>query len=165
VADQEIEERKRSFEELKKRVNEIRIRYASTPSRWPLYGRIVSRYGYRIYPWRGFHSGVDISEGYGAPVRATANGVVTFVGWKRGYGKTVMIKHGYGVSTLYAHNSRYSVKVGQRVSKGQIVCYVGNTGYATGPHLHYEVRKWNRPVNPIAYLNLNILSASKIWRR
>ncbi len=165
VADQEIGERKKSFEELKKWVNEIRARYASTPSRWPVYGRIVSRYGYRIYPWRGFHTGIDISERYGAPVRATADGVVAFVGWRRGYGKTVMINHGYGVSTLYAHNSRYSVKVGQRVSKGQIVSYIGNTGYATGPHLHYEVRKWNRPVNPVAYLDLNILTASKIWRR
>jgi murein DD-endopeptidase MepM/ murein hydrolase activator NlpD len=165
VADMRLTERKKSFDELKSWVNKVRKRYAMTPSRWPIHGRIVSRFGYRIYPWRGFHTGMDISGYYGAPVRATADGVVSFVGWKRGYGKTIVVKHNHGFSTLYAHNSRYAVKVGQPVHKGQIVCYVGNTGYTTGPHLHYEVRKFNKAVNPVSYLDLNILTASRIWRK
>ena len=165
LADDQLAERKESLEELKEWVSIVRKRYASTPSRWPVYGRIVSRFGYRVYPWRGFHTGLDISGNFGVPIRSTADGTVSFVGWRRGYGRTVMISHGYGVSTLYAHCSRYEVKSGQRVKKGQIICYVGNTGYVTGPHLHYEVRKWNRPTNPVAYLNLNILTASRIWRR
>jgi murein DD-endopeptidase MepM/ murein hydrolase activator NlpD len=165
VADMRLTERKNSFEELKSWVNDVRQRYATTPSSWPIHGRIVSRFGYRIYPWRGFHTGLDISGHYGAPVRATADGMVSFVGWKRGYGKTVVIKHDHGYSTLFAHSSRFAVKVGQPVSKGQIVCYVGNTGYTTGPHLHYEVRKFDKPINPASYLDLNILTASRIWRK
>ena len=165
VANQKLEKSSKSFSELKNWVNDIRQRYSATPSRWPLYGNIVSRYGYRIYPWRGFHTGIDISGRYGAPVMVTADGVVTFVGWRQGYGKTVIVQHNHGASTLYAHSSRFAVKRGQKVTKGQVVCYVGNTGYTTGPHLHYEVRKANRAVNPITYLNLNILTASRIWGR
>ena len=164
-ADLKLAERKKSLEELKQWVNTVRKRFASTPSRWPIYGRIVSRFGYRIYPWRGFHSGVDISGQYGAPIRTTADGTVSYVGWRSGYGKTVIVDHSYGNSTLYGHCSSYAVKSGQKVKKGQVICYIGNTGYTTGPHLHYEVRKAGRPVNPVSYLNLNILSASKIWGR
>ena len=164
-ADIELAERRRSLEELKGWVSTVRRRYSATPSRWPIIGRIVSRFGYRVYPWRGFHTGLDISGRYGSPIRSTADGTVAFVGWRQGYGRTVIIKHGYGISTLYAHLSKYAVKRGQRVSKGQIICYVGNTGYVTGPHLHYEVRKWDRAVNPVAYLDLNILTASRTWRQ
>ncbi len=165
VADLRVEESKKSLEELKSWVSEVRRRYACTPSRWPIYGRIVSRFGYRVYPWRGFHTGLDISGRYGSPIRATADGTVSFAGWRRGYGRTVVINHGYGISTLFAHLSRYAVDKGQWVKKGQIICYVGNTGYVTGPHLHYEVRKWERPTNPVTYLDLNILTASRNWRR
>jgi len=165
IADLQLSEREKSLDELKSWVKTVRTRYVSTPSRWPISGRIVSRFGYRVYPWRGFHTGLDISGRYGAPVRATANGVVSFAGWKRGYGRTLMIDHGHGTSTLYAHASGLAVKSGQHIKKGQVICYVGNTGYTTGPHLHYEVRKAGRPVNPVSYLNLNILTASRIWRR
>ena len=164
-ADLKLTDRKESFEELKQWVSEVRRRYASTPSRWPVYGRIVSRFGYRVYPWRGFHTGLDLNGRYGAPIYVTGDGVVKFVGWRRGYGRTVIVDHGYGTETLYAHTSKYVVEAGQKVRKGQLIAYVGNTGYTTGPHLHYEVRKANKPVNPIAYLNLNITTASKIWRR
>lgn len=165
AAGQKIEEKKESLAELKDWVSQVRLRYANTPSRWPLYGRIVSRFGYRVYPWRGFHTGLDISGLYGAPIRVTGNGYVSFAGWRRGYGRTVIVTHGFGKSTLYAHCSRFAVQQGQQVAKGQVVAYVGNTGYTTGPHLHYEVRDNNKPVNPVAYLDLNILTASKIWRR
>jgi murein DD-endopeptidase MepM/ murein hydrolase activator NlpD len=160
---EKLKQRKSSLEELKGWVRLVQQRFASTPSRWPTYGRIGSVFGYRTSPWRGFHAGIDISTSYGTPARVTADGIVTSVGWMRGYGKTVIVNHGNGVSTLYAHNSGYAVSAGQRVFKGQVVSYVGMTGYTTGPHLHYEVRKWERPINPIAYLNLNILSASKLW--
>lgn len=163
-ADVRLAERNKSLEELKQWVNVVRSRFASTPSTWPIYGRLVSFFGYRSYPWRGFHAGVDIKAYYGAPARATAAGVVTYIGWQRGYGKTVEINHGYGVSTLYAHSSAYAVRVGQRVRQGQVVSYVGMTGWTTRPHLHYEVRRWGHPVNPVAYLDLNILTASRLWR-
>jgi murein DD-endopeptidase MepM/ murein hydrolase activator NlpD len=165
MADLKLAEKRQSFEELKQWASTVRKRYASTPSRWPIYGRIVSRFGYRVYPWRGFHTGMDISGRYGSPIRSTADGVISYVGWRRGYGRSVVIDHGHGITTLYAHNSRYAVKRGQKVRKGQVICYVGNTGYSTGPHLHYEVRKYGRPINPVTYLNLNILTASRIWRK
>ena len=165
VANLKLVEKSKSLSELKAWVNEVRQRYSATPSRWPLYGRIASRFGYRLYPWRGFHTGIDISGRYGAPVMVTADGVVTFIGWRQGYGKTVIVQHSQGTTTLYAHNSRFAVKRGQKVNKGQVICYVGNTGYTTGPHLHYEIRKASRAVNPISYLNLNILTASRIWGR
>ncbi|MDD5593469.1 MAG: M23 family metallopeptidase [Candidatus Margulisbacteria bacterium] len=164
LASAKLAERRQSLEELKQWVSVVRSRFASTPSTWPIYGRIASFFGYRVYPWRGVHTGIDISSHYGAPARATAAGVVSYVGWRRGYGKTVEIDHGYGVKTLYAHNSNYAVRVGQRVNKGQVVSYVGMTGWTTGPHLHYEVRRWDRPINPVAFLDLNILSASRFWR-
>lgn len=165
LADRQLVERKNSLIELKAWVNQVQERYASLPSRWPLSGQIVSRFGYRAFPWRGFHSGIDISGQYGAPVYCTADGLVEFTGWRQGYGKTVIVKHNSGLSTLYGHNSRFAVSVGQRVKKGQLVCYVGTTGWTTGPHLHYEVRRGDQPVNPIVYLDVNILSASRMLGR
>lgn len=164
LANAKLAERCQSLEELKNWVSMVRARFASTPSIWPIYGRISSFFGYRVYPWRGRHSGIDITARYGAPARAAAAGVVSYVGWRAGYGKTVEIDHGYGFTSLYGHNSAYAVRVGQRVAKGQIVSYVGMTGWTTGPHLHYEVRRGGRPNNPLAYLDLNILSASRLWR-
>jgi murein DD-endopeptidase MepM/ murein hydrolase activator NlpD len=164
LADAKLAERRQSLEELKNWVAVVRSRFAQTPSTWPIYGRITSFFGYRAYPWHGTHTGVDISAHYGSPVRATANGIVSFVGWRQGYGKTVEIDHGFGVSTLYGHNSAFAVQTGQRISRGQVVSYVGMTGWTTGPHVHYEVRRGERPVNPMAYLDLNIVSASRIWR-
>jgi murein DD-endopeptidase MepM/ murein hydrolase activator NlpD len=164
LADAKLAERRQSLEELEQWVAVVRSRFAQTPSTWPIYGRIASFFGYRAYPWRGVHTGIDVTARYGAPVRATAAGVVSYVGWRTGYGKTVEIDHGFGVATLYGHNSAFAVQPGQKVSRGQIVSYVGMTGWTTGPHVHYEVRRGGRPVNPMAYLDLNIVSASRIWR-
>jgi murein DD-endopeptidase MepM/ murein hydrolase activator NlpD len=160
-----LAERQKSFTEMKTWVNTVQQRYSAMPSEWPVYGRIMSYFGYRIFPWRGFHAGIDISSAYGTPVRATANGVVLFTGWRTGYGRTVEIDHGNGISTLYGHNCRFAVKAGQKVKKGQVICYVGTSGYSTGPHLHYEVHKYQRVVNPFAFLNLDLLTACKIWRQ
>jgi len=165
VADEGLKERKESLEGLRERVKYIRNRFAHTPSIWPVYGRVVSRFGYRYSPWRGFHTGIDITSWYGSPIRAVANGVITFSGWKGGYGKSVMIDHGYGMVSLYGHCSKLVVGLGARVRKGQVIAYVGATGLATGPHVHYEVRKSGYLVNPVSYLNLDIFTASKIWNK
>ena len=121
----------------------------SVPSGYPVFGNISSGFGFRR---REFHTGIDIRAGVGTPVRATANGIVSYAGWKGGYGLTVIIRHNFGFSTLYAHLSRLSVGIGKRIERGDIIGYTGTTGYTTGPHLHYEVRVNDRPVNPKDYL-------------
>jgi murein DD-endopeptidase MepM/ murein hydrolase activator NlpD len=126
-----------------------------TPSIWPIYSRVNSWFGYRRHPLSGrtiLHEGMDLQAGYGTPVRAAADGVVTKSGWMSGYGQTIQIDHGYGFETRYGHNSRLIVGVGQQVKKGQIICYSGNSGASTGPHLHYEVHIGNQPVNPAPYM-------------
>lgn len=129
-----------------------------TPTIWPLAKerRISSGFGYRrhpIYKEVINHTGVDIPTRIGTPVRATAEGKVTIAGLRGGYGLLVEIDHGYGYRTRYGHNSRLAVKVGQLVKKGQVIAYAGSTGTSTGPHVHYEVRINNVPVNPVPYLN------------
>ncbi|NLM37741.1 MAG: M23 family metallopeptidase [Firmicutes bacterium] len=129
-----------------------------TPTIWPLARdrRISSGFGYRRHPVHKrviFHHGIDIPSRIGTPVRATAEGTVTYAGTRGGYGLLVEINHGNGYRTRYGHNSRLAVRVGQKVKKGQIIAYVGNTGTSTGPHVHYEVRLNNVPVDPTPYLN------------
>jgi murein DD-endopeptidase MepM/ murein hydrolase activator NlpD len=129
--------------------------YRSTPRGWPANGHITSPYGRREHPQSGedeFHSGVDIASSVGMPVRATADGIVSFSGWKGGNGNLVVIEHGLGFSTFYGHNKRVSVKVGQKVKRGDIIGYIGSTGNSTGPHVHYEVWRERRPVNPVSYI-------------
>ncbi len=128
------------------------------PLGYPVYGRITSGFGMRIDPFNGkwaFHSGVDIKGRIGLPIRATADGIVKSIGYNRGYGKYVIIYHGRGFSTLYAHLYKIKVKRWQRVKRGDIIGLMGNTGRSTGPHLHYEVRVGNRPVNPLKFMKLN----------
>jgi murein DD-endopeptidase MepM/ murein hydrolase activator NlpD len=130
--------------------------YASTPSVWPVHGWVTSPFGNRTSPFSGiltFHEGMDIAAQTGTPVVAPADGVVVKAGFSSGYGNVVEISHGYGIKTVYGHNSRLNVKAGQRVRRGEIISYVGDTGSSTGPHLHYEVRLNGLPVNPAKYLN------------
>ena len=118
----------------------------------PVAGRITSGYGYRIHPilkTRRLHTGVDIAAPTGTPIYAAGGGEVIGASWRGGYGNTVIIDHGGGKATLYAHLSRYNASVGTRVSKGDVIGYVGSTGLSTGPHLHYEVRINGTPVNPL----------------
>jgi len=122
---------------------------------WPLRGRITSRFGYRRHPlWggRSFHTGLDIANKHGTPVKAADSGEVIFAGWWDGYGKAVVVDHGRRLTTVYAHLSRIYKGVGAIVAKGQIVGLVGSTGYSTGPHLHFEVRKEGKPINPLNFL-------------
>ena len=116
---------------------------------WPTRGRISSAFGPR---WGKMHNGLDIAVPTGTPIKAAADGRITFAGWNGGYGILVIVDHGNGIETRYAHNSRVNVKVGQKVERGQVVSYSGNTGVSTGPHLHFEIRYRNNPVNPQTYL-------------
>lgn len=122
------------------------------PSVFPVSGHITSLFGTRKNPFASgyeFHTGLDIANSRGTPIRAAANGVVTEAGWDSGgYGILVTINHGNGYQSLYGHNCRVAVKVGQRVERGQIIAYMGSTGRATGNHCHFEIRYNGRPINP-----------------
>lgn len=159
----------RTYQELLAKSNEIEEMLRNRPSPsipsyvqgsgdliWPLSSMtITSEYGWRIHPIFGtsrYHSGIDIGADYGDPIWAAAGGTVIHSGWLGGYGKTVIIDHGGGLTTLYAHNSELTVSEGESVYQGQIIAYAGSTGYSTGPHLHFEVREYGEPVNPYNYL-------------
>jgi murein DD-endopeptidase MepM/ murein hydrolase activator NlpD len=126
--------------------------YDSTPSSsgliWPVNGPVVSPFGMR---WGRLHAGIDIGVGYGTPIHAAASGTVIFAGWMGGYGNFVIVDHGGGISTGYAHQSSIAVGGGS-VSQGQVIGYVGCTGHCFGPHLHFEVRVNGTPVDPLGYL-------------
>lgn len=116
---------------------------------------VSSAYGYRIHPLKKvteFHEGVDIPRPYGSPIKAALSGRVTYSGWKQGYGNIVIVKHENGYVTYYGHNSRNIVKVGQNVKQNETIALVGSTGNSTGPHLHFEIRKNNKLLNPSKYL-------------
>lgn len=131
------------------------MRLAAAPTLWPVQGRITASFGERIDPFSGegaFHRGVDISSEIGTPVIAPADGVIQFADVMNGYGRTIVVDHGNGVSTLYGHLSGYAVSTGLQVHRGDTLGFVGQSGRSTGPHLHYEVRIFNTPVNPHKYL-------------
>lgn len=126
---------------------------ATRPELMPCEGKITSEFGPRRWGRRmKMHKGLDIAAPKGTPVVASAAGVVSFVGRKGGYGKTVVIDHGNEITTLYGHNSRLLVEEGDRVTKGQVIAKVGNTGRSTGAHLHYEVRVDGEQVNPSEFM-------------
>jgi murein DD-endopeptidase MepM/ murein hydrolase activator NlpD len=125
------------------------------PSLWPLYGRLLSSFGKRTDPFSGdgaFHAGVDISARTGTPVKAAADGIVLRADWGGAYGRLVIVDHGGGMQTYYAHLSRVDVIPGQEIRRGQIVGASGATGRVTSPHLHYEVRQNGTPINPYTFL-------------
>ena len=148
----------------KKRVEERKIRLTpeqelliknlvtpeeAKPSIWPVVGVVTSKFGWRR---RGFHAGIDIASDYGTPIVATAPGKVIYAGYRRGYGYMVVIYHGYGYATVYAHMSGIDVRQGDLVDRGRVIGFVGATGRATGPHLHYEVLKYGVRQDPTIYL-------------
>lgn len=122
---------------------------------WPVFGRISSSYGYRIHPIRKerhFHGGIDIAVPLGTRIRAAAAGVIVQSGYINGFGKTIVIDHGDGIKTLYAHNSRLLLPAGTTVNLGQIIAHAGSTGTSTGSHLDFRIYKNDQTVNPIKYL-------------
>ncbi len=128
---------------------------ASTPSIWPAKGWLSSRFGYRKSPFtdkKEFHKGLDISTRKGSPIVASADGTVSFTGRDQGYGRVVIIRHGYGLKTKYAHLKKSLVKKGQYVKRGETIGLVGHSGRTTGSHLHYEVHLNGVPVNPLRYV-------------
>jgi murein DD-endopeptidase MepM/ murein hydrolase activator NlpD len=135
------------------------IRANSAPNLWPVEGQVTGSFGERIDPFNGegaFHSGVDIGSTYGTQIIAPADGLVTATENMGGYGKAIMIDHGNGISTRYGHLSGFAVTAGQRVQRGDVIGFVGESGRSTGPHLHYEVRINGTPVNPYKYLRLTV---------
>jgi murein DD-endopeptidase MepM/ murein hydrolase activator NlpD len=122
----------------------------------PVPGQVTSPFGERAHAMGGggaqFHAGIDISVPTGTPVQAAQGGTVVFAGYNGAYGKVVKLDHAHGFSTLYAHNSRLLVHVGQSIEAGQVICLSGSTGRSTGPHLHFEVHKDGWPVDPLPYL-------------
>jgi len=138
------------------------LRLAQAPNLWPVQGIVTGSFGERIDPFNGegaFHSGVDISSSYGTPVIAPADGVVTAAEVMGGYGRLIELNHGRGISTRYGHLSGFAVLPGEHVRRGDVIGYVGLTGRSTGPHLHYEVRINDTPVNPQKYLRVTLAQA------
>jgi murein DD-endopeptidase MepM/ murein hydrolase activator NlpD len=154
---EQIKKTAESVTSVKDFLREQRDIYVSTPSGWPVAGPVTSPFGERQAP-RGsniqFHTGIDISVPSGTPIRATADGVVTYAGWSSGNGNLVALEHGFGYSTFFAHAKSTNVQVGQRVKRGEVIAYSGSTGNSTGPHLHYEVWKQGRAVNPRGFLEV-----------
>mgnify|MGYP001384024321 CR=1 FL=1 len=156
VLQQLIPEKAESMELLEVEVDKFVRRLAATPSIWPASGSITSGFGMRRSPFNRavmkYHSGIDIAGAYGSPIYATADGTVVSAGYQGGYGNMVLINHGYGFETCYAHMSRIAVSSGQWVKRGQVIGYMGQTGLATGTHVHYEVRVNGVAVNPMNYM-------------
>jgi murein DD-endopeptidase MepM/ murein hydrolase activator NlpD len=146
---------KERYDQLLAQLDEQRNLQNHIPSIIPVQGWIIRRFGNQIDPFTGtikMHEAIDIAAPQGTPIIAPADGRVTFVGTKKGYGLTIEIDHGYDLMTRYAHCQRSKVARGRRVKRGDIIAYVGNTGTSIGPHLHYEVRVSKEPMNPLNYI-------------
>ena len=153
---EELQKARHEVEEIKEYLNIQKDVYVSTPRGYPVSDyRMTSPYGRRDDPMGAgikFHSGIDLACSQGTPINATADGIVSHSGWTVDSGYVVVLEHGLGFSTIYAHNKSNAVKVGQQVRRGDVVGYVGATGRTTGPHVHYEVLKDGKNVNPDPYL-------------
>ena len=151
----EAASREESLSELEKLLQTKKEVLVSTPSIWPVQGWVTSGFGFRTNPFTGLnqmHEGMDISNRIGAPVVAPADGIISDTGSDWGHGKILVISHGFGVVSRYSHLNKVSVRVGQKVKRGDKIAEVGMSGKTTGPHLHYEVRLNGIPVNPMRYI-------------
>ena len=158
ILEKELYVQARSYEEILELAKQQEVRMENIPAIQPVPNkdlkRMASGYGWRVdpvYHIRRFHEGMDFSAPVGTDIFATGNGVVTYSGWRQGYGETVEIDHGFRYTTRYAHCSKRIARVGQKVRRGDVIALVGNTGKSTGPHLHYEVHYNGRPVDPRNY--------------
>lgn len=151
----EIDASMAAVDEIRKYLAREQNAFHITPSGWPAGGKISSGFGMREHPRYGgrkFHTGIDITVPRGTPLHATADGVVSFADRSGGSGNIVVIEHGQGLSTVYAHNTKNAVKAGQAVKRGEVIAYSGSTGVSTGPHVHYEVWRNGQSVNPAPFL-------------
>lgn len=155
ILEKELYVQARSYEEVLELAKNQEVRMENIPAIQPVLNkdlkRMASGYGWRVdpvYHVRRFHEGMDFSAPIGTDIFATGNGVVTFVGWKQGYGNTIEVDHSFGYKTRYAHCSKLIARVGQKVKRGDVIALVGNTGKSMGPHLHYEVHYQGRPIDP-----------------
>ena len=158
ILSKEIYVQSKSYDELAKAVNSKGKMMASIPAIQPIDSRklrgSISGFGFRMHPIykiRKMHVGMDFTAPTGTPIYATGDGVIVAAGVERGYGNRIMISHSYGYVTKYAHMSRFKVKKGQKIKRGDVIGFVGNTGASTGPHCHYEVYKNGKPINPINF--------------
>lgn len=150
----QVAESMESVKEIRQYMVKARDVYRATPQGTPVNGKLSSGFGMRLHPKYGrelFHSGIDLSADNGTPVHATADGIVSFSGWSRGNGNIVVIEHGHGFSTVYAHNTKNLSKLGQTVKRGQEIATTGSTGVTTGPHVHYEIWKNGKCVDPLSF--------------
>ena len=164
---EEFESRLRSTQHT---IDQRRLILSTIPSGLPLNqeARVSSSFGWRIHPFlkkRHLHKGIDLAVNIGTPIRVTANGIVEFSGYKGGYGRTVVVNHGYGFKTLYAHLQKMKVKKGQVVTKGDTIAISGNTGRSTGPHLHYEVQFLARALNPKEFMQWSLYNYDSIFNK
>jgi len=147
--------REESLEDLQTKLQERNQELGAIPSIWPTNGKMASGFGYRKDPFTyrtEFHTGIDISNRSGTPIYATADGKIVHAKYDGGYGNSILINHRNGINTRYGHLSRFAVKYGQEVKKGQLIGYMGTTGRSTGPHLHYEVIINSKTIDPYKYL-------------
>ena len=153
--EREIALRAESLQAVTEYLMKQKDRLTATPALWPTEGHVTSPFGPRTSPFTGQpqqHTGVDIAAPPGTPIRAPADGIVTFAGTLPGYGHALVLTHGFGFKSFYGHNQRNQVSKGQTVKRGQVIAFVGNTGYSTGAHLHYEVLLNDQPQNPLKYI-------------
>ncbi len=151
-----LNRQEQELDELLAQVDNRAEYFRSIPNQWPVTGEITSPYGWRKSPFggnsRSFHDGIDIANDVGTDILAAADGKVIFTGWQAVYGRTVIIDHGYGFTTMYGHNSALLVEAGEKVAKGDKIARLGNTGRSTGPHLHFTVTKSGSTQDPLIYL-------------
>ena len=151
----EVRQAVESISEIKRYLNEQHDLFLAMPAGLPVKGPISSPFGFRKHPQtgeHGFHYGIDISIAARTPVRATADGIVSFSGQTNGSGNILVVEHGFGLNTAYAHNTENLVKVGKRVKRGDVIVTSGATGVTTGPHVHYEVWKDGKQVDPLSFM-------------
>ena len=157
--DEQASANEKSFQEIVKYITDQRAKLTAVPAGWPVKGWITAGFGSRIDPFSGalsFHQGVDIANDEGTPVKATADGVIAFAGFEKGYGNLVTMNHGNGYSTRYGHMQRIICSPGDNVKNGQVIGFLGSTGRSTAPHLHYEVILNGVVVSPVKYLDRKV---------